>query len=293
LTVKAGALDALHYPAPQINDGNWHHVIAEADRPSKTLTLYVDGRLDGQQPCSMFTGSLDFIGSYNGNVSLDGVLDDVRVYDRALTAEQVRLLYRDPVALKLQPLLWLTFDERPVAGPSLFADVVPSTEMKVTVSSRSASGAEPEKLVDAEAINHNLELAGNTSKDMWLSSSEDPAPWVKIDLGSMRPIQTVRIWNYNESNWTMRGAREVAFYGSDAEADPDQGRPFDPSNWGPPLGSRVTLPKAHGKFFCLPAAELQLEGKPLRRVAIRILGSWEDDGSRVVGLGRLQFVATR
>ena len=30
----------------KVNDGKWHHVIAEADRTAETLTLYVDGRKD-------------------------------------------------------------------------------------------------------------------------------------------------------------------------------------------------------------------------------------------------------
>jgi hypothetical protein len=34
----------------QVNDGNWHHVIAEANRPGETLTLYVNGRLDATGP---------------------------------------------------------------------------------------------------------------------------------------------------------------------------------------------------------------------------------------------------
>ncbi|MBN1673968.1 MAG: hypothetical protein JXR37_23160 [Kiritimatiellae bacterium] len=33
-----------------LNDGTWHHLIAEADRTAKTLTLYVDGRQDAVGP---------------------------------------------------------------------------------------------------------------------------------------------------------------------------------------------------------------------------------------------------
>jgi hypothetical protein len=31
-----------------VNDGQWHHVIAEADRTASTLTLYIDGRQECQ-----------------------------------------------------------------------------------------------------------------------------------------------------------------------------------------------------------------------------------------------------
>ncbi len=33
-----------------INDGGWHHVIAECDRAGKVLTIYVDGKKDAQAP---------------------------------------------------------------------------------------------------------------------------------------------------------------------------------------------------------------------------------------------------
>ncbi len=34
----------------QVNDGAWHHVIAQADRAAQTLTIYVDGRQDAAGP---------------------------------------------------------------------------------------------------------------------------------------------------------------------------------------------------------------------------------------------------
>jgi len=46
-TVKAlGAVSELT-SGQAINDGKWHHVLAEADRSNKKLTLYVDGKEDG------------------------------------------------------------------------------------------------------------------------------------------------------------------------------------------------------------------------------------------------------
>jgi hypothetical protein len=34
----------------RIDDGHWHHVLAEADRSAKTLTLYVDGQRETSGP---------------------------------------------------------------------------------------------------------------------------------------------------------------------------------------------------------------------------------------------------
>jgi hypothetical protein len=87
----------------QVNDGNWHHVIAEANRPGETLTLYVDGRPDatgpgigpdvslacdadlhvGGTPCGRYlSGALDFL-----RISL-GTLADAKTSIEELYAWQ-------------------------------------------------------------------------------------------------------------------------------------------------------------------------------------------------------------
>ncbi len=45
-SVRSGKSAAEISSRAQVNNGRWHHVIAEADRGSKTLTLYVDGSRD-------------------------------------------------------------------------------------------------------------------------------------------------------------------------------------------------------------------------------------------------------
>jgi len=44
--VKGEARSGMITGQAKVNDGKWHHVIAECDRASATLTLYVDGRKD-------------------------------------------------------------------------------------------------------------------------------------------------------------------------------------------------------------------------------------------------------
>jgi hypothetical protein len=83
----AGSL-ALHtsagsVAAGKVNDGHWHHVIAEADRAAGKLRLYVDGKLAGEgqiKPGSLantadfivgkgFVGALDFLRVARGTLS--------------------------------------------------------------------------------------------------------------------------------------------------------------------------------------------------------------------------------
>ena len=76
----AAALDSV----TRINDGKWHHVIAEADRAGETLTLYVDGRLDAAGPgvgseVSLANEADLYIGGTPGGRYLSGTLEFLRL----------------------------------------------------------------------------------------------------------------------------------------------------------------------------------------------------------------------
>lgn len=77
-----------------INDGQWHHVAAVI-RLGRDVTIYVDGAPGPVQPWSTkaFTSATRLnVGRnpYSGyGLNFTGSLDDIRVYDRALTAAEV------------------------------------------------------------------------------------------------------------------------------------------------------------------------------------------------------------
>ncbi len=107
-----------------VNDGNWHHVAAVYD--NGTVNLYVDGWLDATTSMGTGFGSgntrYGFIGSrseatyfdhtdYGGhNEKWAGSLDDVRIYDKGLTRDDVLLVMRgDPLqAWNPVPTNWRT-----------------------------------------------------------------------------------------------------------------------------------------------------------------------------------------
>jgi hypothetical protein len=67
-----------------LNDGRWHHIVAEADRTARTLTLYVNGRLDHTGPGLDATHSLAnpgdlHVGGTPSGRCLAGTLDFLRV----------------------------------------------------------------------------------------------------------------------------------------------------------------------------------------------------------------------
>jgi hypothetical protein len=93
-----GVTSAGTYPP-----GSWYHVAGVVNRADGTLRLYVNGKPDGAVPFPAGTAARDF-GSETWKVGIaapgapthrwaaDATLDDVRLYSRALTMNDVRIL---------------------------------------------------------------------------------------------------------------------------------------------------------------------------------------------------------
>jgi hypothetical protein len=91
-----GGYKYLDFKTPTL-DGLWHHIVYTKDGVNHTV--YVDGSLDQQ-----FISNADiswnvpfFIGRWSTSVMnaswFKGIIDEVRIYNRALTAEEVAQLY--------------------------------------------------------------------------------------------------------------------------------------------------------------------------------------------------------
>jgi hypothetical protein len=91
------------------NDGLWHHLVAtRAGTSSANLDIYVDG-VDVPTINMADQGAGDISNSYGLSVGakydagdsdrwedfFDGLIDDVRIYDKALSAEEVQQLYQN------------------------------------------------------------------------------------------------------------------------------------------------------------------------------------------------------
>jgi len=82
-----------------VNDGNWYHVVTV--RNSNGMTeLYVNGLLDAGDYLAVSDVDSDgFLGigvhSTLGDNYFNGLIDDVRIYDKALSAEEIQQLYQD------------------------------------------------------------------------------------------------------------------------------------------------------------------------------------------------------
>ena len=80
----------------------WQHVAVTVDSVGSTITFYVNGvayaEADPTQSSSDFTERTDRIGNHGNNAdeNFDGMIDDARIYNRALSASDVTELYNYP-----------------------------------------------------------------------------------------------------------------------------------------------------------------------------------------------------
>jgi hypothetical protein len=85
-----------------INDGEWHHLAGVFDSQTNTLKMYVDGVQDGStettsgtlltstQPVSIGSAEPNYVSTEYFN----GTIDDVRIYSRALSSQEILSLYQ-------------------------------------------------------------------------------------------------------------------------------------------------------------------------------------------------------
>jgi hypothetical protein len=83
-------------------DGQWHFVAGT--RSSAAVKTYINGQLEDSVPETAAliqpTMPLWIGGQYSQNRFFNGVIDDVRIYDRALSAEEIEELYHEGLGCK-------------------------------------------------------------------------------------------------------------------------------------------------------------------------------------------------
>lgn len=93
LTFGVGSPDLTVTSTADINDGQWHHLVATREMNSGLQSIYVDGNFQASNtgptgtktaPPALRIGSLQ-----TANNFLNGIIDDVRLYDVVLTGQQI------------------------------------------------------------------------------------------------------------------------------------------------------------------------------------------------------------
>jgi len=84
-------LYAYPYAGPSISQSVWYH--AAVVNNSGTCTIYLNGTSRGSGACNAGVVSGMGIGHHQGDGYFGGKVDEVRIYNRALSATEVRTLY--------------------------------------------------------------------------------------------------------------------------------------------------------------------------------------------------------
>lgn len=143
----------------------WYHVVCTCERATGALAIYVDGRLVSSRTRwgTMVTPTCFYLGRKTSSETawFQGCIDDVEVYDRVFTADEVLRLYREESGLAANRQVPPTTDLS-VSEGATFA-VLDATETAV----RSLSGAgtvevEPAaKLTVSDAVAFSGTFAGD------------------------------------------------------------------------------------------------------------------------------------
>ena len=126
-------------------DGKWHHVVATVSGNNTTIKLYVDGILKDAASIGTIApyasasywriGAYTLLGAMNGSDGYFlGTLDDIRIYNRALSATEVRQLSTSGQATIRTDLLTHTTPLRPfTCGVSTVKDADANTYNTVLI----------------------------------------------------------------------------------------------------------------------------------------------------------------
>lgn len=89
-----------------LNDGQWHHVVATWDKNPGTMTVYVDGVIEGTESrtTSLTSRALStVVGKRTNSWFFDGQIDDVRIFNYALSPAQVKKVVNEGMAVRYGP----------------------------------------------------------------------------------------------------------------------------------------------------------------------------------------------
>ena len=120
----SGLVNSIEQSVPDITDGNWHHVVCTYS--NKVLQLYYDGQLKEEKSTQNeldIPDGTDFVIGNNdtrnaASHNYDGGMDDIQVFNRVLTAEEVADEYArrtatvpDPATILPEPVSHWAFDD--------------------------------------------------------------------------------------------------------------------------------------------------------------------------------------
>lgn len=106
-----GAYPFTPYSNVAVNDGQWHQIVAVLDGSSGIASLYIDGGLAASisGASTQYNSTPFLIGGTTAGPTYTGLIDEVKIYDNALSAGDVQSLYSSELSQVPEPAAILLF----------------------------------------------------------------------------------------------------------------------------------------------------------------------------------------
>jgi len=108
-------------------DNNWHHIVGKRDTSTDKIYIYIDsverGNTTDTTTLSTFNNNnlyLGVKGDFSASTYFNGTIDNVMIFNRALIAQEIAWLYREPFAMFDRPSIGLLYV--PPAGGQTILD---------------------------------------------------------------------------------------------------------------------------------------------------------------------------
>ncbi len=155
-----------------------------------------------------------------------------------------------------------------------------------------------QKAVDGTGMTGDAHAVGNSTGNQWLTNNVAVAnQWLVADLGDTYQMESLRLWNSNESGYTNRGVRAAKIWvttGGSGVVVPTagtQGFDFAANGWTQVGASAVEFAQATGldTYEAPPGNTLSLSGYTAHYVAVDVDSNWRADTNGYVGIAEIRF----
>jgi hypothetical protein len=155
-----------------ISVGSWYFVVGKYDYTTGIISIYIDGNMFTQKLisfCIWDTNQFVEIGRHSDYYFFDGLIDDIRIYNRALSASEIQELYTGSAPQSC-------YDTGYAAGVA--ACKANPAQCGINVNHGTAVTLTPDLKIHLPNIQYNIPLLGSVS--MWADLAYDGT---KTDAG--------------------------------------------------------------------------------------------------------------
>lgn len=162
------ATNNLVVAAAAVANNNLYHLVGVYDQSAGKLRIYINGSLSAEVTASgsIADGNKDFfiaLNSNNASEGLDGILDDIAIFNRALSTQEISDLYNGNLAGASSPSASVS------PSSSISSSVSPSSSISRSVSPSSSKSP-------SASISASASVSPSLSPSSSLSSSISPSP---------------------------------------------------------------------------------------------------------------------